>query len=247
MPCWSIVAAVLSLAPTPVPHAERLIGRRRLSAVVSGAAAALVATAASADGFVLAPPERAGLQARWLEGVRIFLQDEEDNVKYGGELAPGGPPSVVPQLRLLPIVQMQAALRTLLPLIADEAQWVRVLEVVSTGPFETLAFKKAFNAYSDNIYYTSSTAEANAYLLGGATPSTSQTTQYLLRNEILKQIGELRDEITYQRGLPAERRESEVADEYLRAALKCFDEYLALASPNELKFARDAVYGEGKQ
>ena len=42
-------------------------------------------------------------------------------------------------------------LRALLPLIADEAQWVRVLEVVSTGPFETLAFKKAFNAYSDNV------------------------------------------------------------------------------------------------
>ena len=32
--------------------------------------------------------------------------------------------------------------------------------------------------YADNIYYASDTAEANVYLLGGATPSTSQTTQY---------------------------------------------------------------------
>ena len=51
-------------------------------------------------------------------------------------------------------------------------------------PFATTEFKRIFNAYADNIYYSSGSEEANAYLLGGATPSTRQTTQYLLRNEV---------------------------------------------------------------
>ena len=101
--------------------------------------------------------------------------------------------------------------------------------------------------YSDNIYYTSETAEANAYLLGGATPSTSQTTQYLLRNEALRQLAELSDEIKYQQGLPAGERESDVAREALAACLKAFDEYLALAPPADAKYARDAIYGPGKR
>jgi hypothetical protein len=187
-------------------------------------------------------------QAKWLEQVRIFLQDEADAVQYGGQegLAPGGPPPAVPALRLLPIVQMQQTLRTLPPMVADQARWETLYDVVSTGQFETKEFKRIFNAYSDNIYYTSNTAEANAYLLGGATPSTSQTTQYLLRNEALKQLAELRDEIRYQQGLPAAKRETEVADEALQAVLKCFDEYLSLSPANEVKFARDAVYGEGR-
>ena len=54
------------------------------------------ATAAHADGFVLAPPSRDGLQAKWLEKLRIVLQDEADALQYFGELAPGGPPSRTP-------------------------------------------------------------------------------------------------------------------------------------------------------
>ena len=42
--------------------------------------------------------------------------------------------------------------------------------------------------------------------------------------------------------LPLEKRETEVMDEYLEKCLKCFREYLALADPKELKFAREAVY-----
>ena len=64
--------------------------------------------------------------------------------------------------------------------------------------------------------------EANAYLLGGATPSTSQTTQYLLRNEALKQLAELRDEISYQQGLDAAVRDAVVAQETMSAAIKAF-------------------------
>ena len=185
-----------------------------------------------------------GRDARRLEQIRILLQDEADNVKYGGELAPGGPPPLYGSgLRLLPIVQMQATLRKIAPLLSDQSKWGALREALSSGPFQTLEFKRIFNLYSDNIYYSSDTAEANVYLLGGATPSTAQTTQYLLRNEALKQLAELTDELSYQTGLPVEKRETEVADEALQAALKAFDEYLALAPAADLKFAREAVYG----
>ena len=50
--------------------------------------------------------ERTGLQSRWLEKVRIVLQDEADAVMYGGELAPGGPPPAFPVLMLIPIVNL---------------------------------------------------------------------------------------------------------------------------------------------
>lgn len=222
----------------------RVSGRR---SVVAGAAAALALSSrragAASNGFVLAPPERGGLQSKWLENVRILLQDEADAVQYGGAeaLAPGGPPPAVPALLLIPLVQVQATLRSFKPLLADASRWPMLQDVLSSGPFETREFKRIFNAYGDNIYYDSGSPEANAYLLGGATPSSSQTTQYLLRNEILKQIGELRDELKYQSGLAAEKRETDVADEALAAALAAFDEYLSLCPKKELEIAMSAV------
>merc|ERR1712039_687207 len=95
-----------------------------------------------------------------------------------------------------------------LQLVDRPSEWPRLLQVVTSAPFTTLEFKKVFNAYSDNIYYSSSSAEANVYLLGGATPSTSQTTQYLLRNEALKQLGEYVDELRYQLNQDVSMRET---------------------------------------
>ena len=89
--------------------------------------------------------------------------------------------------------------------------------------------------------YASETAEANAYLLGGSTPSSSQTTQYLLRNEAIKQLTELRDEIDYQQGLDAQAREVVVAQEAMSAAIKAFDDYFKLAPPDQLAMARRAL------
>lgn len=213
------------------------------------AAATLAATARAAsasNGFVLAPPERLGLQSKWLESVRVLLQDEADAVQYGGELAPGGPPPAVPALLLIPVVQIQATLRSMKPQLDNPAKWPALLDVLSVGPFLPAEFKRIFNAYGDNIYYDSGTAEANAYLLGGATPSSAQTTQYLLRNEILKQVGELRDEIVYQRGLEVEKRETDVMTEYLDAALTAFNEYLSLCPKKEVEIAMTAVAPNGQ-
>lgn len=206
-------------------------------------------SAADNRGFVLAPPEPRdnGLQAKWLEKLRIYLQDEADAVQYGGELAPGGPPSSTPLLLLVPILQMQKTLSKCSGPIKDFEQWPRLQLLLSTGPFAPTEFKRIFNAYSDNIYYQSGSAEANAYLLGGATPSSQQTKQYLLRNEVLKQLGELTDEFVYQLKLPEAQRETEVAEEYLENAQKYLAEYLSLAPPEEYEAAKEAVYGAGSK
>jgi hypothetical protein len=91
------------------------------------------------------------------------------------------------------------------------------------------------------IYYSSESAEANAYMLGGATPSNAQTYQYLYRNEALKQLADLREEISYQTKIAPEQREVEVAQEYMAATLKAFDQYLKLAPPEQLKVAQVAL------
>ena len=240
MHCHSVTVLMLMSASTALAISRR--------AVLAGSA--MVPAAAMADAsnpFAPPPPPRVGLQTKWLEQLRIVLQDEADNVQYGGELAPGGPPPAVPALQLIPIVQMQAKLRKSSPMVDDQAQWPALYQIMTTGSFADKEFKRIFNLYADNIYYSASTAEANGYLLGGATPSTSQTTQYLLRNEMLKYVSELADEIKYQQGLPTEKRETEAAREYMDKLLKYFDEYLGLSPPPELKLAREAVYGEGKQ
>ena len=191
-----------------------------------------------------AQPDRSGLKSKPLEQLRILLQDEADAIQYGGSegLAPGGAPPAT-GLLLIPVIQLRETVRALKPTLAsfDSSAWSAAQLKLSSGNFRTVEFKRVFNAFSDNIYYTSSTAEANAYLLGGATPSTSQTMQYLQRNEALKQIGDLRDELGYQIGLPAEQRDVEYAQELLESTLKAFDAYLALAPPDQLKTARTAL------
>lgn len=246
-------AAFLSLASAFSPQQLENLPRRQVlraaCAFVSTFGAASAATAADsswAQSVGLAPPERTGLQAKWLEKVRILLQDEADAIQYGGQegLAPGGPPSSVPALQLIPIVQMQAALKELQPKLADFDNWDSVLLVLERAPFETVALKRIFNAYADNIYYVSGDESANAYLLGGATPSSKQTTQYLLRNEILKQLGEIKDEIKYQRSIEQDKRETDVAAEYMQNTLNAFEEYLKLVAPAERQTALEAVYGD---
>ena len=128
-------------------------------ALASGAAAF---ASRSADAAAL-PWERDvaanPLQARFLEKLRILLQDEADATQYGGELAPGGPPVGLPYLSLVPIVQMQSVLVRSRDAVADRKQWPALITLFSTGQFETIEFKRIFNQFSDNIYYASDTTE----------------------------------------------------------------------------------------
>ena len=81
-----------------------------LRGALASGAAAFASRSADAAGLPWDKPERDvvanPLQARFLEKVRILLQDEADATQYGGELAPGGPPVGLPYLSLVPIVQV---------------------------------------------------------------------------------------------------------------------------------------------
>ena len=63
-----------------------------------------------------------------------------------------------------------------------------------------------------------------------------------MRNEVLKQLGELADELRYQMKQPDSSRETDVLIEVMTACLKDFDEYIRLVPPKEREFALNAVY-----
>jgi len=157
---FTFAALTCALADRPLLRSRKELLR---GALASGAAAFSSATSADAAGL---PWERdvtsKPLQARWLEKVRILLQDEADATQYGGELAPGGPPVGLPYLSLVPIVQMQTTLVRSREAVANQKEWPAVIKLLSTGSFETIEFKRVFNQFSDNIYYSSDTNEANA-------------------------------------------------------------------------------------
>ena len=67
--------------------------------------------------------------------------------------------------------------------------------ILEQKSFDSAAMKKTFNRYGDNIYYADP-ARANVYLAGGALPGTVQTEQYLLRNDIITNVQNLRSDIT---------------------------------------------------
>ena len=192
-----VVVSSCGLADRPFLRTRKELLR---GALASGGAA-FASRSAGAAGLPWEAPQRDvtanPLQARFLEKVRILLQDEADATQYGGELAPGGPPVGLPYLSLVPIVQMQNVLVRSRDIVTNRKEWPALIKLLSTDAFETIEFKRIFNQFSDNIYYSSDTTEANAYLLGGATPSSSQTQQYLLRNEALKQVSELVDELKF--------------------------------------------------
>lgn len=185
---------------------------------------------------------------------------------YGGELAPGGPPSVVPGLQLIPIVQMQGVLQKMLPVVETPSEWPAILDTITSGPFATLEFKKIFNAYAGSlapslgaaprchaarlhrVVQTISTTPRGAprrMRTCSAAPRplpsrrrrqpspsplclldqcvrllsyalSSLPSQYLLRNEALKQLSELADEIRYQLKQEPAKQETDIALEYLQ-------------------------------
>ncbi|KAL3764627.1 hypothetical protein ACHAW5_001820 [Stephanodiscus triporus] len=123
--------------------------------------------------------------------------------------------------------------------------------VLSRSRFDKIEFKKAFNAFADNIYY-SDPDRANLYLGGGAMPKNSQSIAYLLRNEILTNVEDMRAEVGYlmreagkmtdnnnngdaELDLDEMRRLSESANDGMK-------KYLDLVPPKELGAARAEFY-----
>ncbi len=211
-----------------------------------------------------------------LEQIRIWNQDEADNIRYGGELASGldGPPSALDQYVTLlqPILGVEYDLSRINLLLqgrdssgkdADtnkkatqktttkKEQYISiftqinsVLSSSSSLLSDKLKFKKAFNAFADNIYY-SDPDRANLYLGGGAIPKTSQSVAYLLRNDILTTVEDMRAEVLYLlKELSSEKNsaddvlgESDVY-EMCKLANEGIKKYLDLVPPKELEVAR---------
>lgn len=128
-------------------------------------------------------------------------------------------------------------------MVSDNSRWEQARSILSDGKYEKLEFKKTFNAYGDNIYY-SDPDRANVYLGGGATPRSEQSLAYLLRNEALTNIEALKAELDYllNDSTPNEEK-SDTADllKYATAANVSMQKYLELVPPNELKAARDLL------
>ena len=185
-----------------------------------------------------------------LEKIRIWEQDEADNIIYKGELASGsnGPAAFDQYVQLLqPILIVEGDILKLNELFKSgtDLDTLRQMKDVLEQPnLDKKAFKKAFNAFADNIYYVD-TDRANAYLGGGATPGSTQSMAYLLRNDVLTSIEDMRAEVGY---LIRELEKGEKIGEggvdaldlegMLKMAKEGMGRYLDLVPPKELEAAR---------
>jgi hypothetical protein len=189
-----------------------------------------------------------------LEKLRIWDQDEADNIAYGGELASpnrnAGDGDVYVTL-MQPILDVECDLRELSSLLKSfdgNGDVVALLDdanaILTRSKFDKLVFKKSFNAFADNIYY-SDPDRANLYLGGGALPKNSQSIAYLLRNEILTNVEDMRAEVAYlvrEAGKNDGGGEGDVdLDELRRLCASANDgigRYVDLVPPGELEAAR---------
>jgi hypothetical protein len=182
-----------------------------------------------------------------LEQVRIWEQAEADDIKYRGELAPGdagnkGKVDAYPKL-LVPILEMERDLQKVDSLVhGGRDDWKEGLKILQQSKFEKLAFKKTFNSFGDNIYY-SDPDRANLYLGGGTTPKTEQSLAYLLRNEILTIIEDLQAELMYQ--LKANENDTEELYRLSTDATSAMKQYIDNVSPSIVKQARDLLAAKG--
>ena len=92
------------------------------------------------------------LTNKLLEQVRILEQAEADNIKYGGELAPGSPKGREAYAKLLvPILEIQRDLKEVNELAhVDNGDGLDAANRILSKPqFEKIKFKKIFNAFGE--------------------------------------------------------------------------------------------------
>ena len=177
------------------------------------------------------------LTAKPLEWIRVKRQLDADD-KLGELEDPNSTDS--PGSRLARVLRLEDAIRAMGPQLASVDGRALALAALLSPSFETKAIKKAFNAYSDNVFYEKKDSDrANLYLAGGTPPSSKQTIQYMNRNDALDQVQLFRDELDYLKKNPAEQPEDAKAAQ--AAAVKAFDNYFALAPNEDIKAARAVV------
>ena len=122
----------------------------------------------------------------------------------------------------------------------SEDKLENVRQILFNSKYSTAFFKKTFNRYSDNIFYSDSD-RANLYLAGGAIPTSRQTQLYLLRNDILTSIENLRDDILSMKGQVIEKQDIDDALSDLKTARDSLLDYLSLSDPNDVKLAKEIL------
>lgn len=178
--------------------------------------------------------------------IRIWDQASADEIKYGGELAPGnagnrGKVDAYPRL-LVPILQISDDINQIASLVrGDRGDWEKAREILGQSRYEKVAFKKIFNAYGDNIYYADPD-RANVYLGGGATPKNEQSLAYLLRNEVLTNVENLQAELDYlmKPTTPASETTEDLLS-YADTMKTTMDRYIEVVPPTELRKARELL------
>lgn len=131
--------------------------------------------------------------------------------------------------------------------LKDPRRFGAALTILQAQDFQKKDIKRVFNAYSDNIYYLPDSDRENKYLQGGATPSSRQTLQYLLRNDVIDNVEALTAEIAYlirERESGGEDGSEVDTDEkdlrmYLGKCKQSFDKYLGMVFQNEIDEATD--------
>lgn len=171
-------------------------------------------------------------------------QAEKDTIQYGGELEAGnagnrGQVAQYPRL-LVPILKMSDELTQVDSLVhsSGDKDWKEAMQILEQPKYDKITFKKTFNAFADNIYYSDGD-RANLYLGGGATPKTEQSLAYLLRNEILTNAEDLRAELQYL--LQSQENDTTDLYKYSSQAKSAMKDYLDNVSPYEVKKAKDLI------
>ena len=173
---WAVLAASLRCAAPLHVNTRRGIGQQLCTAFTSVAAPALAldprfprVDEGNDKGSILT--------AKPLEWIRIKRQLDADESLQ--ELAD---PNLrdSPGQRLSKVLRLEDAIRAMGPMLATADGRALAQAALASPAFETKAIKKAFNAYSDNVYYEKGDSDrANLYLLGGTPPSSKQTIQYM--------------------------------------------------------------------
>lgn len=111
-----------------------------------------------------------------------------------------------------------------------------IKDVLDSSEFQDKIFKKIFNRYSDNIFYSNSD-QANLYLGGGSLPDSRQTQQYMLRNDVLTGIQNVRDDVygLLTNGLDEQSLEDALDD--VNSCLSSLEEYMSLCDPQDVALA----------
>lgn len=152
---------------------------------------------------------------------------------------------------LVPIIDIEKDIGLVSKLItANENDLLKANAILINKKFDTIPFKKTFNRYSDNIYY-SDPERANIYLGGGAVPNTQQTTQYLYRNSALTSISDIKEDVVLLLKDNSNKRpinEQSLLDciDDCREASEALSSYLELADPTDVKEARNIVYSSAQ-